>query len=130
LRLVGSEEFIPRLQEEVGENGENISMGERQLVAFARAVIANPRIFIMDEATANIDTITEMKIQQGIAEILKSRTSIIIAHRLSTIKNCDRILVIKKGEIFEDGSHEELMQQQGKYYELYTKQLRTETVMI
>jgi ATP-binding cassette subfamily B protein len=130
LRLVGSEEFIPRLQEEVGENGENISMGERQLVAFARAVIANPRIFIMDEATANIDTITEMKIQQGIAEILKSRTSIIIAHRLSTIKNCDRILVIKKGEIFEDGSHEELMKQQGKYYELYTKQLRTETVMI
>jgi ATP-binding cassette subfamily B protein len=130
LRLVGSEEFIPRLQEEVGENGENISMGERQLVAFARAVIANPRIFIMDEATANIDTITEMKIQQGIAEMLKSRTSIIIAHRLSTIKNCDRILVIKKGEIFEDGSHEELMKQQGKYYELYTKQLRTETVMI
>ncbi|NJN78668.1 MAG: ABC transporter ATP-binding protein [Saprospiraceae bacterium] len=128
LRLLGSDDFVPRLQEEVGENGENLSMGERQLIAFARTIIANPRIFIMDEATANIDTITEVKIQKGIAEMLQTRTSIIIAHRLSTIKNCDRILVINKGKIMEDGSHTELMQQQGKYYELYTKQLREETM--
>lgn len=128
LTLVGATNFIVRLQEEVGENGENLSMGERQLVAFARAIIANPRIFIMDEATANIDTITETKIQKGIAEMLKGRTSIIIAHRLSTIKNCDRILVIQKGKIMESGSHDILMKRGGKYYELYTKQLRKEQV--
>ncbi|MFK7947717.1 MAG: ABC transporter ATP-binding protein [Saprospiraceae bacterium] len=128
LALVGATNFIPRLQEEVGENGENLSMGERQLIAFARAIIANPRIFIMDEATANIDTITEVKIQKGIAKMLEGRTSIIIAHRLSTIKNCDRILVIQKGGILESGSHQTLMQKGGKYHELYTKQLRTEQV--
>lgn len=130
LTLLEAIEFIPRLQEEVGENGENLSMGERQLIAFARAIIANPQIFIMDEATANIDTITEAKIQKGIAEMLKGRTSIIIAHRLSTIKNCDRILVIKKGGILEQGSHTELMRQKGQYFELYTKQLRTEKVIV
>lgn len=129
LNLVGATNFINRLQEEVGENGENLSMGEKQLIAFTRAVIANPRIFIMDEATANIDTITEAKIQKGIAEILKNRTSIIIAHRLSTIKNCDRILVIQKGNILENGSHQALMQKKGKYYELYTKQLRKEQML-
>lgn len=128
LTLVGADNFIPRLQEEVGENGENLSMGERQLIAFARAIIANPRIFIMDEATANIDTITEAKIQKGIAKMLEGRTAIIIAHRLSTIKNCDKILVIQKGGILESGSHNELMKQGGKYHELYTKQLRKEQV--
>lgn len=129
LTLVGATHFINRLQEEVGENGENLSMGERQLVAYARAIIANPRIFIMDEATANIDTITEAKIQKGIAKMLEGRTSIIIAHRLSTIKNCDRILVIQKGKILESGSHEALMQKGQKYYELYTKQLRKEQIL-
>ncbi len=126
LNLVGAEEFIPRLEEEVGEDGDNLSMGEKQLVSFARAVLADPRIFIMDEATSSIDTLTEAKIQKGIEAMLQGRTAIIIAHRLSTIKNCDRILVIQKGEIAEDGSHYELMKQKGKYYQLYTKQLRTE----
>jgi ATP-binding cassette subfamily B protein len=119
LLLLGATEFLDKLQIEVGENGENLSMGERQLIAFARAIIANPSIFIMDEATANIDTITEMKIQNGINEMLQNRTAIIIAHRLSTIKNCDRILVIQKGQIIEDGSHETLIAKGGKYFEFY-----------
>ena len=82
----------------------------------------------MDEATSSIDTITEAKIQKSIQEMLKGRTSIIIAHRLSTIKNCDRILVIQKGQLLEDGSHNVLMKKHGKYYDLYTKQLRAEQV--
>ena len=119
LSLLGATEFIDKLQTEVGENGENLSMGERQLIAFARAIIANPSIFIMDEATANIDTITEMKIQKGINEMLKTRTAIIIAHRLSTIKNCDRILVIQQGQIIEDGTHDTLIKKGGKYFDFY-----------
>lgn len=126
LKFISAEDYIPRLNEEVGEGGENLSMGEKQMVSFARAVLANPAIFIMDEATSSIDTLTEAKIQSSINEIIKGRTSIIIAHRLSTIKNCDRILVVKRGEIIEDGSHKELMQKKGKYYDLYTKQLRNE----
>ena len=94
------------------------------MVSFARAVLANPRIFIMDEATSSVDTLSEAKIQIGIHEMIKGRTSIIIAHRLSTIKNCDRILVVKRGEIIEDGSHYELMLKKGFYYSLYTRQLR------
>ncbi|MCC7430350.1 ABC transporter ATP-binding protein [bacterium] len=126
LRLVGAENFLGRLEEEVGECGINLSMGEKQLVSFARAILSNPGIFVMDEATSSIDTITEAKIQRGIEELVKGRTSIIIAHRLSTIKNCDRILVIQKGKIIEDGSHFELMKNKGNYYNLYTRQLRTE----
>ncbi|MBV6479696.1 MAG: putative ABC transporter ATP-binding protein [Ignavibacteria bacterium] len=124
LSLIGGEEFIERLDEEAGESGENLSLGEKQLVSFARAVLTNPRIFIMDEATSSVDTLTEAKIQNGIHEMIKGRTSIIIAHRLSTIKNCDRILLVKKGKITEDGSHRELMQSKGQYYNLYTRQLR------
>jgi len=124
LKLIGGEEFIERLDEEVGESGENLSLGEKQLVSFARAVLANPRIFIMDEATSSVDTLTEAKIQNGIHEMIRGRTSIIIAHRLSTIKNCDRILVIKKGKIIEDGSHHDLMAGKGQYFNLYTRQLR------
>ena len=126
LRLAGGDEFIKRLDEEVGEGGEQLSMGEKQLVSFARAILANPRIFIMDEATSSIDTLAEAKIQQGIKKIIEGRTSIIIAHRLSTIKNCDRILVVKRGEIIEDGSHRELMVKKGYYHNLYTRQLRDE----
>ena len=126
LRLAGGDEFIARLDEQVGEGGENLSMGEKQLVSFARAILANPRIFIMDEATSSIDTLAEAKIQQGIKKIIEGRTSIIIAHRLSTIKNCDRILVVKRGEIIEDGSHSELMHSKGVYHHLYTRQLRDE----
>ena len=124
LLLIGGEEFINRLDEEAGEGGERLSLGEKQLISFARAVLANPRIFIMDEATSSVDTLTEAKIQSGIHEMIKGRTSIIIAHRLSTIKNCDRILVIKKGKIIEDGSHHDLMVRKGYYYNLYTRQLR------
>ncbi|RPI17947.1 MAG: ABC transporter ATP-binding protein [Ignavibacteriae bacterium] len=124
LRQVGAEDFIHRLDEEVGEGGENLSMGEKQLVSFARAVLADPRIFIMDEATSSVDTITEANIQRGILGIMEGRTSIIIAHRLSTIKHCDRILVISKGRIMEDGSHYDLMRRKGMYYNLYTRQLR------
>jgi len=124
LLLIGGDEFINRLDEEAGENGDKLSLGEKQLISFARAVLANPRIFIMDEATSSVDTLTEAKIQNGIQEMIKGRTSIIIAHRLSTIKNCDRILVVKKGSIIEDGNHHDLMLQKGYYYNLYTRQLR------
>jgi len=124
LRTVGAEDFIPRLAEQVGEGGERLSTGEKQLVSFARAVLSDPRIFIMDEATSSVDTLTEVNIQRGILGIMESRTSIIIAHRLSTIKHCDRILVINKGRIMEDGSHFELMKKKGYYYNLYTRQLR------
>lgn len=124
LLLIGGDEFICRLDEEAGEGGEKLSLGEKQLISFARAVLANPRIFIMDEATSSVDTLTEAKIQSGIHQMIKGRTSIIIAHRLSTIKNCDRILVIKKGKIIEDGNHHDLMHRKGYYYNLYTRQLR------
>lgn len=124
LLLIGGDEFIERLDEEVGEGGEKLSLGEKQMISFARAILADPRIFIMDEATSSIDTLAEAKIQKGIHELIKGRTSIIIAHRLSTIKNCDRIIVIKKGKIIEDGSHRDLMKAKGNYYSLYTRQLR------
>jgi ATP-binding cassette subfamily B protein len=124
LKLVGAEDFIHRLDEQVGEGGENLSMGEKQLISFARAVLADPKIFIMDEATSSVDTITEAKIQKGIMGLMEGRTSIIIAHRLSTIKHCDRILVISHGKILEDGNHHELMKNRGYYYNLYTRQLR------
>ncbi len=124
LALIGADDFIDRLDEEVGEGGERLSLGEKQLISFSRAVLSNPKIFIMDEATSSVDTITEARIQKGIHEIMKNRTSVIIAHRLSTIKNCDRILVIKRGKIIEDGSHSELMHRKGQYFSLYTRQLR------
>jgi ATP-binding cassette, subfamily B, bacterial len=126
LKTVGADGFIYRLDEQVGEGGEQLSMGEKQLVSFARAVLADPRIFIMDEATSSVDTITEANIQRGIYGIMEGRTSIIIAHRLSTIKHCDRILVINRGMIIEDGSHHELISSKGVYYKLYTRQLREE----
>jgi ATP-binding cassette, subfamily B, bacterial len=126
LTTVGADDFITRLDEQVGEGGENLSMGEKQLVSFARAILADPRIFIMDEATSSVDTITEARIQRGIRGIMEGRTSIIIAHRLSTIKHCDRIIVINKGRIMEDGSHHELMKKKGTYFSLYTRQLRAQ----
>ncbi len=126
LKTVAAGEFIPRLDEQAGEGGESLSMGEKQLISFARAVLSDPRIFIMDEATSSIDTITEANIQRGITGIMEGRTSLIIAHRLSTIKHCDRILVINRGRIMEDGSHHELMKAKGIYYSLYTRQLREE----
>jgi len=124
LGKVGGEELIPRLDEEVGEEGKNLSRGERQIVAFARAIFSDPSILILDEATSSIDTITERRIQEGISKMIKSRTSIVIAHRLSTIRSCDRIVVIQKGQVVEDGTHLELFKKRGVYFNFYIGQLR------
>jgi len=106
----------------VGEGGSLLSTGEKQLVSFARAIIADPAIFVLDEATSSVDTETEHLIQGAIANILKNRTSFIIAHRLSTIRSCDRILVIRDGKIIEEGTHQELLARKGHYAKLYTSQ--------
>jgi len=125
-KLANAYNFIQKLEKkwdtEVGEGGNLLSTGEKQLISFARAIIANPKIFVLDEATSSIDTETEEIIQNAIQKILKGRTSFIVAHRLSTIKNADRILVLKKGKVIEDGTHEELIKLKGYYYNLYTNQ--------
>lgn len=121
---LGADDLIAKLDMDVGEEGSNLSSGERQLVSFARAVVKDPAILIMDEATSSIDTLTEAKIQLGIKKVIENRTSIIIAHRLSTIKNCDKIVVIEHGAIKEMGSHQELIQEKGHYFDLYMKQAR------
>ena len=109
-------------QTPVNERGGNLSQGQKQLVAFARTLLSDPRILILDEATSSIDTQTEKLLQEGIQEMLKGRTSFIIAHRLSTIKNADLILVLKDGNIIEQGDHETLLKQGGFYAELYNSQ--------
>ena len=101
-------------------------MGQKQLISLARALLAMPDIFVMDEATSSIDTVTEELIQKGMEALMEGRTSFIIAHRLSTIKRADKILVIEKGRIEEMGSHRELIKARGRYYNLYTKQLLDE----
>ena len=111
-------------QTEVHERGSRLSQGQRQLISFARALLADPRILILDEATSSIDTETEILVQKGLEQLLKGRTSFVIAHRLSTIRNADRIMVIDDGKIKECGSHDELMKQKGEYYELYLSQYR------
>ncbi len=112
------------LDTDVGEAGKGISMGQRQLVALARVMLQDPSILILDEATASVDPLTEAQIQEGLELVLRDRTAIVIAHRLSTIKTADRILVLKQGEIIEEGSHEKLMQQAGHYAELYNTYFR------
>lgn len=114
---------------DVGENGDKLSTGEKQLVSFARAIIANPAIFVLDEATSSIDTHTEQLIQEAINHLLHGRTSFIIAHRLSTIRKADIILVVKDGKIIERGTHKELIAAKGNYYSLYTKQFEEEKTM-
>ena len=111
---------------EVGEGGNFLSVGQKQLISLARAVLADPEIFVMDEATSSVDTLTEALIQQGMETMMKGRTSFIIAHRLSTIRRADRIIVIENGKITESGSHAELLHQGGHYYKLYTQQFRDE----
>jgi len=108
----------------IKERGGNLSQGQRQLIAFARTLVSDPAILILDEATSSIDTRTERLLQEGIAEMLRDRTSFIVAYRLSTIKNCDRILYIGSKGILEQGSHDELMSRKGLYYRLYTTQAR------
>jgi ATP-binding cassette subfamily B protein len=107
---------------EVGEGGERLSTGQRQLVALARAVLRDPDILVMDEATSSIDTATERLVQEGVDEVLKGRISFVVAHRLSTIRRADVILVIEKGRIAEQGAHAELLARRGRYWELYTNQ--------
>jgi ATP-binding cassette subfamily B protein len=129
-RIVGAHDFIQRFEhhydEPVGEGGNLLSTGQKQLISLARAVLAQPEIFIMDEATSSVDTLTEALIQRGMETLMKGRTSFVIAHRLSTIKRADRILVIEDGRIAEMGTHGELLRKGGKYYQLYTKQFRHE----
>jgi ATP-binding cassette subfamily B protein len=127
-RLAGAHEFILRFEkgyeEDVGEGGNLLSVGQKQLISLARAVLAKPEIFIMDEATSSVDTLTEALIQKGMETLMQGRTSFVIAHRLSTIKRADRIVVIENGKIAEVGTHAELLRKQGHYYRLYTRQFR------
>ena len=130
VRLVSADGVIARLEKgydtEVGEGGDLLSTGEKQLISFARAILSDPRIFILDEATSSIDTKTEQLIQSAIDTVLRGRTSFIIAHRLSTIRHADIILVIDDGKIVESGTHEALMEARGAYYKLYTRQFEEE----
>ena len=132
-QMAGAHPFIITLakgyEQEVGEGGTLLSVGQKQLLSLARAVLAKPEIFIMDEATSSVDTLTEALIQQGMETLMAGRTSVVIAHRLSTIRRADRILVIEGGRIAEIGSHSELLRARGHYYNLYTQQFRQETTV-
>lgn len=127
-KLANADRFIRRLPQgyetELSERGANLSEGQRQLIAIARAILADPRILILDEATSSVDTRTEVQIQGALLELMKGRTSFVIAHRLSTIRNADKIVVIEDGEIVEQGHHKELLEQCGSYYRLYMSQFR------
>jgi ATP-binding cassette subfamily B protein len=125
-KTVMAHEFIMELENgyatEVNERGSRLSVGQRQLISFARALLADPRILILDEATSSIDTRTEKALQKGLERLLHGRTSFVIAHRLSTIRNANRIFYIEDGRITESGSHPELMRLGGSYHQLYTAQ--------
>lgn len=123
-KAVGAHEFISALpdgyQSEVGEDGVNLSVGQRQIVSFARTLLADPRVLIMDEATSSVDTTTENQIQRAVDRLMEGRTSVVIAHRLNTVVSADKIVVLDQGEIVERGTHEELLARRGRYYELYS----------
>jgi ATP-binding cassette, subfamily B, multidrug efflux pump len=127
-KMANAHHFIARLpngyQTQLSERASNLSQGQRQLLAIARAILADPSILILDEATSSVDTRTEMLIQEGLLKLMAGRTSFVIAHRLSTIQDADRLLVIDNGEIIERGTHEELLAQQGFYYNLYLSQFK------
>ena len=130
LALVSATDVVARMDNgidsDVGEGGDMLSTGEKQLLSFARAILADPRILVLDEATASVDTLTEQKIQNAIDTIIKGRTSLVIAHRLSTVRNADLILVVNDGKIVEQGTHKELLAMKGYYYRLYTRQYEDE----
>ncbi len=132
-KSVSADEVVAKLEHgydsEVGESGGKLSVGEKQLISFARAILADPRIFVLDEATSSIDTETEQLIQQATDKLLKGHTSFIIAHRLSTIRRADLILVVKDGKIIERGTHRELLEMHGYYYELYSRQFEEEELV-
>ena len=132
VRAVSADGIIARLPDgynsDVGEGGNSLSTGEKQLLSFARALLADPRIFVLDEATSSVDTVTERLIQDAIEKVMEGRTSFVIAHRLSTIRRADMILVVNAGKIVERGSHAELMAKKGVYYGLYTRQYREEQI--
>ncbi|MDY6941094.1 MAG: ATP-binding cassette domain-containing protein, partial [Cyanobacteriota bacterium] len=117
------EELPQGYNTQLRERGTNLSGGQKQLLAFARAAIRNPRVLVLDEATASLDVGTEALIQEALDRLLADRTAIVIAHRLSTIRNVDRILVLKRGQLVESGNHEELLQQEGLYASLYKLQM-------
>lgn len=128
--MISARNLIEKLEHgldtDVGEGGDLLSAGKKQLIFFARAIIANPKILILDEATASVDTITEHKIQSAVSHVIQGRTSIVIAHRLSNIQNTDLILVVRNGKIVEQGRHAELMKNQNYYFELYSRQYEDE----
>ncbi len=130
LKLVSADDVVAKLEKgldtDVGEDGSLLSTGEKQLISFARAILADPKILVLDEATSSVDTMTEQKIQHAIDTIVKGRTTVMIAHRLSTVRNADCILVVKGGKIVEQGRHEELLALNGYYRELYTRQYEDE----
>jgi len=127
-KLANADQFIIRLPDsyktKLTERGSNLSQGQRQLLAIARAVVANPKILVLDEATSNVDTRTEIKIQEALLRLMEGRTSFVIAHRLSTIRNANQVIVINKGQIIERGTHESLLEQRGFYFHLYNSQFR------
>ncbi len=130
IRTVSAQEVVARLEKgldtDVGEGGDLLSTGEKQLISFARAILADPRILILDEATASVDTMTEARIQQAMEQVTAGRTCLMIAHRLSTVRNADMILVVRQGKIVEQGTHSQLLKQRGYYHELYTRQYEEE----
>ena len=129
-KMASAHDFIMDLaggyDAQVGEGGGRLSTGQKQLISIARAIVADPRIFVLDEATSSVDTETEGAIQQVIGHVLQGRTSFVIAHRLSTVKNADMILVVREGKIIEQGTHRSLLRQRGYYYSLYTRQFEEE----
>ena len=130
LELVSADEVVARLEKgidtDVGEGGDLLSTGEKQLISFARAILADPRILVLDEATASVDTLTEQKIQSAIDTVIRGRTSLVIAHRLSTVRNADLILVVNDGKIVEQGTHRDLLAAKGPYYRFFTRQYEDE----
>ena len=125
-KLANAHEFIRRLPDGyetmLTDGGGNLSQGQRQMISIARAILANPSVLILDEATSSVDTRTEVKIQEAMNNLMKGRTNFVIAHRLSTIKDADLIAVVNHGEIIERGNHQQLMEKKGFYYNLYTNQ--------